>query len=95
MGPSSSFISSSRVGVPITSKILISWCVSARNSSPKRSFCPFSFRLELSGKQELPVRHAASARPPGNSGCTRVLGSSVCSSSPRMQPTDHTSISAL
>lgn len=58
-------------GVPITSKILINWCVSARISSPKRSCCCFSLRFALSGKHDFP----------GNSGCGRRFGSSVCSSS--------------
>lgn len=62
---------SSRLGVPITSKIFISWCVSARNSSPKRSFWSFSFRFEERGKHELP----------GKRGWTRRLGSSVCNNS--------------
>ena len=70
-GPSSNCIRSSRLGVPITSKILISWCVSARNSSPKRSFWSFSLRFEDKGKHELP----------GNSGWTRRFGSKVCKSS--------------
>ena len=68
IGPSSSASRSSRGGVPITSKIFSSWCVSARNSSPKRSFCSFSLRLELSGKHELPRSHLQPLRRPGKSG---------------------------
>ena len=95
IGESSSFKISSRFGVPITSKIFTSWWVSARNSSLNRSFCFFSFRFELNGKQLLP----------GKRGLTVVLGSRVWRSSAyssfrkntitRIQPTDQTSILEL